>query len=128
MRPVRLFDEYIIVGNIRQMHISISILFLHIVLLMNALTCRDENNHLQPPRSLSHGLRLGVNETECFFLLTAAKPGKVKALMVSCVFKSQRYWRAHFHSDLGWIKYAQLNSKQIPIEHLSHLRGSERRL
>lgn len=58
MRPVRLFDEYIIVTNARQMHISISVLFLHIVWLMNALTCRDENNHLQLPSSLSHHLRV----------------------------------------------------------------------
>lgn len=63
MRPVRLLDEYLIVGNVRQTHISISVLSLHIVWLMNALTCRDENNHLQP-RSLSHNLRLGVNEAE----------------------------------------------------------------
>lgn len=63
-RPVRLFDEYIIVGNVRQTHISNSVLSLHIVWLMNALTCRDENNPLQLPRSLSHNLGLGVNEPE----------------------------------------------------------------
>jgi hypothetical protein len=64
MRPVRLFDEYVIVANARQMHISISVFFLHIVLLMNALTCRDENKHLQLPSSLSPNLRLGVREAD----------------------------------------------------------------
>lgn len=130
MRPVRLFDEYVIVANVRQMHISISVLFLHIVLLMNALTCRDENNHLPLPSSLFHILRLGVRETDMtgrtfFSLFSVVKPGKVKALMIPCVFKSL-YWRGHFHSDPGWARWAQLHSKQTPIEHLSHLCDSER--
>lgn len=103
-RLARLLNEYIILGNMRQMHISISILFLHVVLLMNILTGRDKTVIY----NYQAALRLGVNETEMkeegfffFFLILVSTLGKEGTNGLLCTQISKILKDTHFHSSSG---------------------------